>query len=179
MNKNIRLFGLTGTNAAGKGEVAALLGKKGYAYFSLSDVIREELRSEGLEATRNNLIAKGNFLRRKYGPDILARKIIEKITGKAVIDSIRNPEEVRFLRTQEHFFLLAVDAPVALRYERAGKRGREESAGTLKEFIAKEKEEMSSGRDNQQLHTCMDMADALIVNEGSLDDLARKLEAVL
>ena len=37
------LIGLTGTNAAGKGEAAAFLGTRGYAYLSLSDVLREEL----------------------------------------------------------------------------------------------------------------------------------------
>ena len=44
-----RLIGLTGTNGAGKGEVAAYLMKKGYAYVSLSDEIRDELRRQGKE----------------------------------------------------------------------------------------------------------------------------------
>ena len=37
------LIGLTGTNGAGKGEAAAYFMTKGYAYFSLSDVIRDKL----------------------------------------------------------------------------------------------------------------------------------------
>jgi dephospho-CoA kinase len=174
-----RLIGLTGTNSAGKGEVAAYLVKKGYAYVSLSDEIREELGRRGEEITRDNLIAAGNDLRRRYGSDILARRAIKKVKDPAVIDSIRNAAEVAFLRRQEGFILVAVDAAVELRYERARKRGRAESAGTLAEFAAKEEEEMEAGTNGQQLRLCLDLADATIVNDGPLETLHRRVEELL
>ncbi len=77
--KKGRLIGLTGTNGAGKGEVAAFSRKKGYAYFSLSDLIRDELKKKGKQASRDNLIQMGNRLREKFGPDILARLVMKKI----------------------------------------------------------------------------------------------------
>lgn len=171
-----RLIGLTGTNGAGKGEVAAYLVKKGYAHFSLSDIIREKLEEEEAEADRDNLIRKGNELRRKGGPDILARLALERVRGNAVIDSIRNPREVAYLKKQAGFILLAIDAPPSLRFERVQKRGRNESARTLEEFIQKEAEENRSDADAQQLRTCMGMADVTITNDGTLEDLYRKLE---
>jgi dephospho-CoA kinase len=174
--KDHRLIGLTGTNGAGKGEVAAYLKEKGYAYFSLSDLIREELRKKGKAPTRDNMIAAGNALRRRYGPDILARRVMRKAKGKAVIDSIRNSREVAFLRRQKNFVLVAVDAPVELRYERAKKRGRPESAGSLEEFIAKEKAEMAAGADGQQLRRCLAMADVTLRNDGTLRELHRLIE---
>ncbi len=179
MKKNARLIGLTGTNSAGKGEVAAYFENKGYAYFSLSDLIREELRKIGKEATRDNLIKMGNELREKNGHDILARLILKKVKGKSVVDSIRNPREIEYLRNQKDFILLAVDAPVDLRYERAKQRGRAESASTREEFINKEAEEMTDLEKGQQLHNCMKMADFLLINDGSLKDLYRKLEELL
>ncbi len=179
MKKDARLIGLTGTNSAGKGEVASFFKKKGYAYFSLSDLIREELRKIGKEATRDNLIKMGNELREKGGHDILARRVMKKVKDKSVIDSIRNPREVEYLRAQKDFILLAVDAPVDLRYERAKQRGRAESASTLQEFIKKEAEEMTDLEKGQQLHNCMKMADFLVINDGSLKDLRRKLEKLL
>jgi len=179
MKKQPRLIGLTGTNGAGKGEVAAFLVKKGYSYFSLSDLIREELIKKGDEANRNNLIKTGNQLREKFGADILARLVVKKIKGKAVIDSIRNPEEVQYLRRQRNFLLLAIDAPVELRYKRVKKRGRKESASNLQEFIQKEKEEMTSYSRGQQLRNCLNLADITIINDGSLEDLGKKLEALL
>jgi len=179
MKMKKRLIGLTGTNGAGKGEAAAFLEKKGYKYFSLSDLIREELRKKGKEPTRNNLIKMGNELREKFGPDILARLVMKKIKDKAVIDSIRSPKEVEYLKKQKGFIFLAIDAPVELRFERARKRGREESASTLGEFIKKETEEMTERKKGQQLQNCMKMADFLIINDGSLEELYKKLEELL
>ncbi len=177
--KEARLIGLTGTNCSGKGEVASFFEKKGYTYFSLSDLIREELQKIGKEATRDNLIKMGNELREKSGHDILARLVMKKVKDKSVIDSIRNPREIEYLRTQKNFILLAVDAPVDLRYERAKQRGRAESASTLQEFIKKEAEEMTDRAKGQQLHNCLKMADVLVINDGSLKDLHRKLEELL
>jgi len=173
------LIGLTGANGAGKGEAAAYFMTTGYAYFSLSDVIRDKLKEDGLEASRDNLIRKGNELRRNGGPDILARLVMDKVAGKAVIDSIRNPKEVAFLKTRLGFILLAIDAPAALRFERVRKRGRNESAGTLKDFVRKEAEENSADPGAQQLRACMDMADRTILNDGTIEELSRKLEELL
>jgi hypothetical protein len=44
------LIGLTGRNAAGKGEVARYLQRKSFYYYSLSDAIREEIRSRGVRS---------------------------------------------------------------------------------------------------------------------------------
>jgi dephospho-CoA kinase len=174
-----RLIGLTGTNGAGKGEVASHLKKKGYAYLSLSDEIRADLQRRGKESTRNQLIAAGNALRRKYGADILARRVMTKVKNRTVIDSIRNISEVAFLRRQDGFILVAVDAPVELRYARVKKRGRAESASTFKEFVAKEREEMSNGKTGQQLHRCLELADVTIINDGTLTALHRRIEELL
>ena len=179
MKIKVSLIGLTGTNGAGKGEVAAFFRKKGYAYFSLSDLIRDELKKKGKEVSRDNLIKMGNLLREKSGRDILARLIIKKIKGKAVIDSIRNPKEVEYLRRQKNFILLSIDAPVELRYERVKKRGRAESASNLQEFIEKEAEEMTNLKKSQQLQNCMRLADFKIKNNNTLESLYQKLEKLL
>ena len=174
-----QLIGLTGTNGAGKGEVASFFVEKGYAYFSLSDVIREELQKENQEITRDNLIRMGNAMRRKTTPDILARRVAKKIMGKTIIDSIRNPQEVEFFRNRENFILLAIDAPAPIRFERVKQRGREESASSFQEFVAKEAEEMGTNTNRQQLLACMEMADHTIINDGTLEDLRKKLEELL
>ncbi len=179
--KSPDLIGLTGTNGAGKGEVAKYFVKKGYLYFSLSDLLREELQRRGEPITRDNLIRLGNDLRRTYGPDILARRIMEKVreaNQPAVIDSIRNPAEVFYLRAQGSFLLLAVDAPVELRFLRVQGRGRDESATTLEEFIAKEQKEMSENSDEQQLQACLKLADIYIWNDSSLEKLYAQLEKI-
>lgn len=172
-------IGLTGTNSAGKGETAAFFISHGYGYRSLSDVIRDRLRAEGFEENRDNLIRKGNDLRREGGPDILARLAMADLRPPAVIDSIRNPTEVAYLKTRAGFILLAIEAPIAVRFERALARGRNESAATIGDFARKEDEERGSKPGNQQLDACISLADAVVVNDGTLEALHRKLEAFL
>jgi len=118
-----RLIGLTGTNGAGKGEVASFYQKKGYGYLSLSDILREELKSRSLQASRDNLITCGNELREKFGADILARRVAARIVGPTVIDSIRHPAEIEYLRSLGSFILIAVEAPVEMRFNRVKKEG--------------------------------------------------------
>ena len=172
-------IGLTGTNSAGKGETAAFFVSRGYGYRSLSDVIRERLSAEGLEANRDNLIRKGNELRREGGPDILARLAMAGLRPPAVIDSIRNPMEIAYLKARPGFTLLAIEAPVPVRFERAVRRGRNESAATLEDFARKEDEERGSEPGAQQLDACIALADAIILNDGTIEDLHRQLEALL
>ncbi len=176
MKQTVRLIGLTGTNGSGKGEAAAYFQKRGYAYVSLSDVIRDALEKDGLPVTRDNLIHRGNQMRETQGADVLARRVMQTINGKTVVDSIRNPQEVEYLRRQDDFILLAIDAPVEMRFERTKARGREESASTLQEFIAKEAEEMTDRQTRQQLSNCIKLADFKIENDGTLEDLYHKLE---
>jgi dephospho-CoA kinase len=152
---------------------------RGFTYFSQSDVIRDELRQKNLEPTRDNLIREGNELRQRFGPDILARRVMDKVTGDSIIDSIRNPSEIEYWRIQGNFILLAIDAPVEVRFQRAVSRGRDESAASIEDFKAKEDQEKTRDRMAQQLETCMRMADFLILNDGTLEDFHKKLEAYL
>lgn len=175
----MKIIGLTGTNAAGKGEAAKFFIDNGYSYFSLSDLIRDELRENNQPITRNNLIKTGNALREAFGPDILARRVMEKIKGNTVIDSIRNPQEIEYLKQNQSFILLAVDADLKIRFDRAKKRGRNESASTVEEFKNKEAEELANHEKAQQLTNCMKKADHTIINDGSLSDFHRKLEVFL
>lgn len=179
MKKEVKLIGLTGTNGAGKGEAAAFFKKKGYVYFSLSDLLREELQKKGKQVTRDNLIEIGNNLRKKFSPDILAKRVMKKIKSRAVIDSIRNPREIEYLKKQKNFILLSLDAPVELRHERVKKRGRDESATTLQEFIEKEANEMTKQEKRQQLQNCMKLADYSVINDGTLENLHKKLEKLV
>ena len=100
------IIGLTGKNGSGKTAVSEYLKSRGFEYHSLSDAIREEIRKRGLEITREVLIDVGNELREKFGPGILAERILPSLRNDQnyVIDSIRNPQEVDVLKTPERFY---------------------------------------------------------------------------
>lgn len=176
------IIGLTGKNAAGKGEVAAFLKDKSFYYHSLSDVIREELGARKIPITRDSLIATGNELREKHGNDILARRIMEKLDPNRnyVVDSIRNPAEVHALRKSDHFLLINVDAPAEVRFQRIRQRARENDPQTLEEFHQKEEAERKNDASHRQsIEDCQALADVTIVNDTTLDDLHRKVSEIV
>jgi dephospho-CoA kinase len=174
-----RIVGLTGPNASGKSEVAAHLGRRGFAYHSLSDAVREEAARRGLPPLRDHLIEIGNELRRREGPATLARRIVPRLGALDVVDSIRNPSEVATLRELEGFRLLGVDAPIELRFERARHRGRLGDGDTLAEFRRREAAENTDDPAAQQLAATLALADARIVNGGTLEALYAEVDRLL
>ncbi|HSR53805.1 MAG TPA: AAA family ATPase [Acidobacteriota bacterium] len=176
------LIGLTGRNGAGKGEVAEFFTKKGFRFYSLSDVIREEIRQHGQSVTRQALVDTGNRLRAEYGHDVLARRVMEKLDGDShcVIDSIRLPEEVEALRSMSDFIMLSVQAEPEIRFQRVIQRGRESDPQTLEEFLDLERLELAKpGTGRQQLAETEKKADHRIPNNETLEELHRRLELFL
>ena len=175
------IIGLTGTNGAGKTVAAEHLKRKGFRFYSLSDVIREELAARGLRPSRENLIAEGNRLRSEFGPDILARRIARKfIVGQNyVVDSIRTPHEVRALRECGEFRLLHLDAPRQLRFERVTDRGGNRLPASFSEFAEQENREIRSpDPSNQQLRATWNEADEALDNSGSIPEFRESLDRV-
>ena len=174
-------IGLTGRNASGKGEVANYLKGKSFEYHSLSDVIRDEIRSRGGEPTRENLIQTGNDLRRQFGPAILAHRVLGGIDkdGNVVIDSIRNPAEVEVLRAGGHFRLVKVEASPDVRFQRIQKRGRENDPESYDDFLALEEQEASGDAHSQNLLGVEQLADHSLANNGTLEELQREAAQLL
>ena len=179
------VFGLTGKNASGKGTVAEILKKKNFTYHSLSDSLRDELKSLKKEETRENLIDIGNELREKGGPGVLADKLMPKLNSENnhIVDSIRNPLEVISLRKEtplRRFFLISIDADSRLRYDRLCSRGRIGDTDSWEKFVEQEKKEENNDDPNkQQLSKTMEMADYNIENSGTLEELEAQVNKII
>lgn len=174
------IIGLTGTNASGKSSMVEYIISKEFEAFSLSDIIRDELAALNMPASRENLIEKGNELRKKHGPSILAKRIVAKLKApKIVIDSIRNPSEVHELRKEDNFFLVAVDASAELRFERAQQRDRIENVTDLQSFIEIDEREKSSDSNHQNIQACKELAEFKIMNNGTLSELHKTVDDLL
>lgn len=129
---NPHIVGLTGSFGSGCTYIASnILSKAGYKHLSLSkDVLRplfqKELSKDPDQSSRYELQQFGDTLRSREGRDYLAAKVVERITGgrnhgneKWVIDSIRNPHEVRALREfSRNFFLFGIYADKEKRWAR-------------------------------------------------------------
>lgn len=176
------IIGLTGKNCAGKGEVAEYLKWCGYIYFSLSDIIREEIIKSGKIVSRDALIAMGNKLRTEGGPGVLAEMTLAKldVDKNYIVDSIRNPVEVKVLKRRKDFFLLSIEADQKIRFERSTARAREGAPSTFKEFVDQENKELVS--DNpaaQQLIATAKLADVVIENNSTVESLKEKIKNTL
>ena len=182
----LMIIGLTGKNAAGKGESAKRLEKKGFVCLSLSDELREEATRQGLSHERETLIALGTEIRSKHGAGYLASKINEKIEklrsqgkDKFVVDSIRSPGEVDELRKNMDFVLVGIEAEPRIRFERMRRRARGGDALTFEEFLSHEGKENTSNASGQQLDRCLSMANKIVDNNGTLDELYKKMDAIV
>ena len=174
------IIAITGTNCSGKETVANYLVKKGYEHFSLSDIIREELTKKGVNHSRKNLFNMGNELRRKFGNNILALRALKRIKNpNTVISSIRHPSEIAELKKQKNIFLIAIDAPIELRFARSLKRAKPGEEKTFEAFKNQELDESTERKGFQQLRKCIRMADVLIINDKTIDNLYKKVDEII
>ena len=175
------IIGITGTFAAGKDTVADYLKSKGFECFSLGDEVRQIAKERGVELTRDSQREMGNTIRDELGDDYLAKRVMQKAKSeKVAIAGIRQPGEIRFLKTQPDFYLIAVDAPIELRFERMSARHRTGDPENIEVLREKEEKEMrSEGKNAQKIGECMEMADFTVTNDGDIEKLQKEVDGVL
>ena len=176
------VVGIVGQSVSGKGTVAKVLEEEfGFFATSLSDRIREELERRGIVETRDLMNQVGNELRGEFGADILVKRTQELIEGenlgKVVIESVRNPEEVNFIKREMGGVIIGVEASEKMRFELMKKRGRNGDASTWEEFMRLEKAENNEGEEGhvQKVSECLKMADYTIDNNGTREELVEKV----
>ncbi len=178
------IIGLTGSLGAGKGVVSDFLKEKGFVYLSLSDELREIAKELKIEITRKNLQDLGNILREEKGAGILAEVVFKKIKNqeykKAIIDGIRNPSEIEVLRKLKDFFLISIDAPQEIRFQRLTERNRESDPKTWEDFLRVDDRDKGIGESQtgQAVGKCMQLADFTLINSDTLENIKEKVKIV-
>jgi dephospho-CoA kinase len=181
----IIVIGLVGPIASGKGTVIQILKEKGYFSYSTSDVLKEEVKARGLDVNRANCNLVSNDLRGTFGADILARKTAEVIERDnpdlVVIDAIRNPAEINYFKQKFNVKIIGVVADQKRRYEMFVARGLyTDEIKTWEQFKELDDREMQQAGDHkQQVGKTLEMADIVIENNGTLDELKNEVESFL
>lgn len=176
------VIGLVGPIASGKGTIAKILEEKGYKFYSLSEGLKEEVQRRGLKVSRYNCNLVSNDMRQNLGADILAKmtaEIIERDNPQyAVIDAIRNPREINYLRQKFNARIIGVVADQKKRYKMFFERGTfTEELKTWEQFKELDDREMAQvGEHKQQVKASLNLADFVIENNGTIEELSQKVE---
>jgi dephospho-CoA kinase len=175
------IIGLTGTMGSGKGEIVKYLKVKGFEHYVYSDILKEIARQRKIEPTRINLQKLGTQIKKETGsPGILSKKLLKKIkTDKAVVDGIRNADEITELKKAKDVIIIGVTAPQKLRYKRIRKRHRPGDPLTWNEFKKIDNLENRGKTKGQETNKCLKMADRVIINDKSLEKLKENLDKAL
>lgn len=177
-------IGITGTLGAGKGTVVDyLINKKGFTHYSARDFIVKEIKKRGLPINRDTMTEVSNDMRKNNSSAYVIESLYNIAESKghnAVIESIRNPSEVDFLKGRGDFHLLAVDADPKIRYERIYSRGSETDNISFEEFLSNEEREMKSEESHKQnIGSCIGRADYKLMNNNTVEDLQKGVDNVL
>lgn len=183
------IIGITGTISSGKGKIAELIRDRGFVHHSFSAEIREIAKERKIEVNRKNLEMLGGEL---IDENVLSKRIIahidkelKKNPGKNfVVEGMRHPKQINALREYEfenpnkRFILIGVDADPKIRFERLRHRKRRGDPETFDEFKTIDDKERRPGG-GQEVDNCLAMADFIIENDGTVEELEAKVADVM
>ncbi len=156
---------ITGMPGSGKSIVVEAARSLNLPVYTMGDVIREEVLRQGSQLTPDNMNRVARELREKYGSDIVARRIFEKIdknTRIVVIDGLRSLDEKKYFETQGKVIVIAVHASPKTRFSRLVKRGRPGDPSTWEQFVERDFNELRFG-----IGDVIALADYMVINEGN------------
>lgn len=178
------ILGVVGQIASGKGILVKYLTEKlDFTAFSLSSIVHSELQKKGkVKFTRQTLQDVGDELRRVYGDNVLAQRIIKAINeqkkDRIVIEGIRNPGEIEFLKKNSNFILIGVKADRELRFRRVLSRGKEWDPKNYEDFLKVDIRDLGVGQNKsgQQVGKCLAYCDYVLTNNKDLENFEKKVE---
>lgn len=176
-----KIFGFTGEMASGKTTAAEYVLKKcdGVSY-RFSDPLRDVLARIGLPNTRENLQMLSTSLRQTFSEDLLAKIVFEDVQNTKnlciVIDGVRRPDDIKYLRSFPGFHLVYIKTDLNNRYSRLTKRqeNSDDFGKTLGEFEKEQKQEAEA-----KIRELEPSADVVIENNSTLEEFYKKIDTVL
>jgi cytidylate kinase len=177
----MKLFGIAGTNGAGKDSVAEMLAERhGFLFAGATEMFLDELKARGWPPDREHKSKLSAEWRREFGMGVIVDKAVEmfnKAGGQykgLIVGSLRHPGEAD--RVHElGGKMIWVDAEPRVRYDRiqaalSQREGTHVEAGlTFEEFLAEQEREMHPTGDAATLNisAVKERSDIFIENNGN------------
>ncbi len=177
------ILGITGTIGAGKGTVVEYLKSKGFAHYSSSGILKEILTERGLPANRLNMSTLADELMQEYDGGVLHVSHLraqKERKDNYILEAIHRVSEAAYVRSIGGF-ILGVDANIKARYERSIRRAEGEKDNvTFEEFLENSnREDEGKGATGANIRAVLSDADAVITNDGTLENLYMQIDAAL
>jgi len=171
----MKIFIIVGMPAAGKNIARLYAGDRDMVYYSTGDIVRAEVKMRGLEVDHITTTEVSDDIRGEDGMGVtrLALEEILKSGAEAgFLEGMRSWPEIELIREKAEGVVIAVLAPRSLRLERICERGRaDDSPGAFEE---RDQREIVYGT-----AIPIALADAYILNTGTIDDAMAQLDAIV
>jgi len=178
------IIGITGTIGAGKGAVVEyLIKKKGFAHYSCSGLLKEILEERGEIVDRDGYSRIAKELRAKDSsgvPGLAYARAQNEGARDSIIEALHSVGEAEFIKSVGGI-VFGVDANIDVRYRRISTRGSEKDNVSYEKFIEQSKREDEGGSDasGHNIRGAIKIADYVITNNGTLEELHAQIEEVL
>jgi len=184
MKKNTKaplIIGLVGEAGSGKDTAASYIKRRYRAEeFRFSYMLVNALKTLGIPISRANLAWLMNLLKRKFGADTLTKAMEKTMCELAkkpviVINGIRLPSDLEFIRRQEKNTIIYITAPAKLRWRRVYNRGeKQDDKVSYKKFLR-----LNAGENERHIRSFGRQADHTIENVGNLGELQDKIDEII
>lgn len=177
------ILGVTGTLGAGKGTVVDYLKQKGFAHYSSSATLKTLLTEQGLPLTRLHMSQLANKLMEEHEGGVLQisyERAVKDGVKDFILEAIHRESEAAYVRSIGGV-IWGVDADLHARYERTHKRadGAKDDV-TFEEFVESSKrEDEGAGSTGPNIHAVLRNADAVFMNNGTVEELHAQIDAAL
>ncbi len=180
-------LGMVGPMASGVWEVREPLVRAGFCEYFMSDLIKREALLRGVPDGRENWQRLGRQLRVEKGYLVLAedtaRRVLGEGRGRVIIDSIRSPHELIYLKDRligEGFRVLfiGVDAPLEVRCNLSQERRVGVDPIDLEEFRRLDEYEKTGFMNPflPDIPGALRLVERVYYHEGDLVDLRQRVE---
>ncbi len=176
----MKVVSIVGMAGAGKSAVSIVFEQKGFARVRFGDITDQEVRRRGLELNEANERHVRELLRQEHGMAAYAELNLPRIdlaliSSGVVIDGLYSWEEYTRLRDYygESFHVVAVWSSPETRYRRLAARAIRPLSGA--EAAARDRAEIEHINKGGPIA----MADFIIVNESTVDNLIIQTESII